>query len=275
MESYNDMKRIEIIYIATGLYINYMKDFLASLKYFAPGYGKHLRVITNNEVSDDEFDFSNVDSYEIIHTFDLFYPCINLHKTLFINQMKHDDFDYIFYFDADTEIKEAPDYNWDRLFTEMDSGKILISKHPYYIVDGENYWEGTDYKIVPSIHLNYLFSVITGRDDRFMDYIPYDTYTYTISSFFAGKTDSILSICDIINSMVRHDMMKERGYHIPLLYDENYFNSLVNGFENGKDVEATFWVGQFIEMFNATSKPCDEVFLKQKNKGSVNKSMKQ
>ena len=75
---------------------------------------------------------------KFVKILDGIYPTINTNKPYYINQIIKDiDADYVFYFDADTIIHENNLYNWDKIFNEMDNGKMLISQHPWYMLKNE------------------------------------------------------------------------------------------------------------------------------------------
>lgn len=260
-----DMK-IEIVYIATNNYIIFLKDFLDTLQYFYPGVKKVLKVITNNDIS-VKSPCEDVVRCDVIKMFDLFYPCINLHKTKFIEQLKFDDdSDYVFYFDADTRFINNPDYNWDGLKKSMDKGFFLMSVHPIYVIKDEEYKKW---------FLENLWSAgITDKNPSFAPYIPAEQYTYVISSFFCGRKETVLHVCKGINEMIMSDMCYQKGYHIPRFSDENYFNKLVYNRENNLDNTYCIRVDFFncIESLDNESHP--SIFLYQKGGDENLKSAK-
>lgn len=257
---------IEIIYIATNDYINYLNGFLDTIKYFYPGAKKILKILTNKDIN-IEPTCEDVIKCDIIKIFDLFYPCINLHKAKFIEQIKHDESaDYIFYFDADTKFIDNPKYDWESLKNSMDRGFFVMSAHPIYLVKDEE---------LKQANLSYLFSAgVTDKVETLAPYIPADTYTYVISSFFCGKKDTILHVCKGINEMIESDMVWKKWYHIPRYSDENYFNKLVYNRENNIDKTYCIRVGYFNCIFDKESEMPSTVFMYQKGINESFKSVK-
>lgn len=266
LENVDKKPVIEIIYIATNNYINYLDGFLKTLQYFYPGAKKILKVITNKDVK-VEPPCDDVIKCEVIKTFDLFYPCINLHKTKFIEQIEHDkNAEYIFYFDADTRFINNPDYDWESLRESMDRGFFVMSAHPIYVIKDEE-WKNA--------FLNNLFNGgITDKQENFAAAIPSEQYTYVISSFFCGRKETILHVCHGINEMILSDMVWQKHYHIPRFSDENYFNKLVYNRENNLDDTYCVRVGFFtcIEAHDNLSFPT--LFLYQKGMDEAFKSVK-
>ena len=98
---------------------------------------------------------------------------------------------------------------------KMADENILLSFHPFYAYDEEDYY-------APG-----LSSSNTERNPEYSTYIEYDTYDYIIGSFFAGSTENILKLCDKIINMMAEDLKKEgRRWYIPKYMDEAYLNSI-------------------------------------------------
>lgn len=257
---------IEIVYIATNNYINYMQQFLDSIQYFYPGARKILKILTNHDIK-VEPPCDDVIKCEVIKMFDLFYPCINLHKTKFIEQLKHEDIvDYIFYFDADTKFINNPDYDWEGLRRSMEQGYFIMSPHPIYLIKDEE-WKHA--------FLNNLYhNGITDRLETLAAAIPSDEYTYVISSFFCGKKDTMLHVCKGINEMIKSDMVWQKWYHIPRFSDENYFNKLVYNREHGLDKTYCIRVDFFTCIEELDNNIPPTVFIYQKGMDEKFKSEK-
>ena len=256
---------LEIIYFATGDYIKYLGRFVDSLPNFAPSVKKKLRIVTNKpEAVNIDTPPADVIDVEVIKVFDLFYPCVNLHKTYFIQQMNHDGVDAIFYFDADTVFLNVPEYNWEDFLSLMiDDGYFSISMHPFFSLSDSDKYKVRD--------INNLFTGMTERNPNSSACIDAERYTYVISSFFAARTDIMLGMCRKVNNMILEDMTRNKGYHIPLYIDENYFNKIVYNCEYNIDREFSIKVGMFIRLGNSVNDYYPEAFLMQKN---MNKEFK-
>ena len=258
-------KTIEIVYIATNAYCGYAKKFIDTMRYFAPGTKKILTILSTGLEEYQDYCDEDIIATNVIKIFDLYYPCINLHKPYFIKQLPKRNTDYIFYFDADTYFKEVPNYDWDYMFQRLDNNEILVTTHPYYGLIGENTWAGTNVPMKKEIQLDNLYHNLTERNDKYCDFIADYEYTYIISCFFAANRDTMHRLCDEIIRLIKMDMTIEKHYHIPYLSDENYFNALVNDYEKGTDNRFLFSVRQYNEMENTNSKEDEHVFIVQKN----------
>jgi len=249
---------IEIIYVATGDYVKFYKAFIESIKYFFPFVKKIVKIITNRELEPIEL-CDDIIKFEVINILDLFYPCINLHKTYFIKQLKHDEADYIFYFDADSVFLNKPEYFWGDIINLMNDGYFITGIHPYYLLPDSDEYKERD--------ISVFFTHMTERNKMSSAYIEEEKYTYIISSFFGGKKDTMLKMCDEVNHMIREDMIRFKGYHIPPYIDENYFNKIVYNCEHGIDNRFKIKVGAYIILGgnNIPSDNYQETFLAQKN----------
>lgn len=249
---------IEILYIATGDYSKYTEWFLSSVKYFAPGYEKHITILSN-KLDDLDGTVRNGVKINVIKIFDLMYPFINLHKSYFIKQLDFDA-DYIFYFDADTLFMNVPDYDWESMFKDLDDGKILISKHPAYALKES---EEKD-----SWVKGFMSDYLTERVPGWAAYIEKEKYTYVISSFFAANKKTMAVLNDLIIKMCRQDLVRDKGYHVPKFMDENYFNALTSDFEYGIiNNNLAFSIKQYSQFYNRDTEceECKDIFLYQKN----------
>ena len=248
---------IEINYFATGGYIQYFELFANTLCNFFPNEKKIVRIVTDKDFSIDYIN-DDVVSIEIIKTFDLVYPCINVNKTYILSQLTRTDSDYVFYFDADTYFNPMHNEFWGVLKERMDNNKFCIGKHPYYSLSDEDEYKERDIEI--------FFSNMTERDETQCSFIDSYYYTYIISSFFCAKNEVFYNVCETITSMIRSDMTRNNGYRIPLYMDENYFNKLVYNFEYKHDSDIEFDVREYILLGNSLNKTnIYDAFITQKN----------
>lgn len=256
--------KMRVVYIVTNGYVGFFKKFYETLPYFFPDIDKDVTILTNNtEFFDDYKPYRSIKNIEVIKMFDLLYPCINLHKTYFLEQLeKQDEYDYVFYFDSDTIFKECGKELWKQLKCTLDNNNVIISKHPIYAAKEEfslfdcrrNDWIS-----------NFHTSNLTERDETRQAYIPDVEYDYVISSFFGSNKNTMKRLCNKVNNMCRVDLTRSTKYHIPQYMDENYFNALVYRFYNSIDTEISFDVSQYSELYNADNDVYDTVFMYQKN----------
>ena len=257
-------KIIRIVYVATHSYCYYAKNFMESLPNFAPGMKKMVTILSDHLENFDGYWNGDIISTNVIKMFDLYYPCINLHKPYFIEQLPAVGADYVFYFDADTLFQEVPDYDWEAFFKELDEGKLAISKHPVYAMkDGAELYKTKKENWIS----NFFTANLTEKDPNSSAYISDSEYTYVISSFFGGSRETMHKICEEMMRITRYDLSRQRGYHIPLYMDENYFNALVYDYEHGVSDKFKFSVKQYSEVYGVDNDKHDTVFMYQKNLG--------
>ena len=257
-------KILRIVYIATHSYCNYADAFMKSLCFFAPGAKKIVTILSDHLENWEGYCEGDVISTSVIKMFDLYYPCINLHKPYFLEQLPPVGADYVFYFDADTLFKDVPNYDWETFFKDMDEGKMVISRHPVYALkDGAKLLNEPKEGWIS----NFFTPNLTERDPNSSAYIGADTYTYVISSFFGASSETMHLICQELMRITRYDLSRQRGYHIPLYMDENYFNALAYDYENKINCNFKFSVKQYSEVYNCDNDFYDTVFMYQKNLG--------
>lgn len=248
---------IEINYFATGGYIQYFDLFAETLINFFPGEKKILRVVTDGDFYVDYIN-DEIVKIDVIKTFDLVYPCINLNKTYFLSQLPKTECKYVFYFDADTFFNPMPMEFWCDFKKKMDDNFFCIGKHPYYSLSDDDEYKERDIEI--------FFSSMTERDETQGSFIDSYYYTYVISSFFCAKNEVFNEICETVTDMIRNDMTRNNGYKIPLYMDENYFNKLVYNFEFKNDTNFKFDVKEYILLGNSINKTnTPYAFITQKN----------
>lgn len=250
-------KIVEVIYVATGGYKQFAPKFMETLKYFMPNCKKIVRIISDGL---DEYAHYKDDSIlytEVNHIMDLFYPCINLHKTKFIEQLTPMTSDYAFYFDADTYFMDNPHVDWGEFVKDIEEGRFIMSIHPFYCVNNE----------IPKKagYIDNFFRCMTERDETQASYIKDEVYDYVISSFFGGKKEVLLKVCGIINDMIKQDMTRYNGYRIPAYADENYFNRLIVDCKHGTEKRIMVKIGAYILMANMDNGSYIESFMYQKN----------
>ena len=257
-------KIIRIVYVATHSYCYYAKNFIETLPNFAPGMKKIVTILSDHLEDLDGYWNGDIISTSVIKMFDLYYPCINLHKPYFIEQLPAVGADYVFYFDADTVFQEVPDYDWDGFFKELDEGKLAISKHPAYAMKEDTVFCG--WKRNEWVN-NFFTSNLTEKNPNSSAYIDADEYTYVISSFFGGTRETMHNICTELMRITRFDLSRKRGYHIPLYMDENYFNALVYDYMSKRSDAFSFSVKQYSEIYGIENNKYDTIFMYQKNLG--------
>ena len=201
------MNKIDIFYIATGVYTEYFGLFLETLPMFFPGVKKRVHVVSDllqdyNGYSKDGIDIN------VIYQLDLPYPIIPLLKTHFIKHYMPEDSECVFYVDADTVFLEKPKEYWGVLENNLNEYDLLLSRHP-----GNHYPE---YEIKE-------FSEAYFPKDKF--------YFSLIASFYGGKKNAILKYCDAVEEKIKNDLTyhvdNHQEHYIPSLFDQDYMNKIV------------------------------------------------
>ena len=228
---------IEVIYIATDSYVKYFDVFAETIQYFWPGMPKIVRIWSDAE-TDFVIECDDVIRVENVKIFNLFYPCINLNKTNFIQQLSNSGAEYVFYFDADTRFFKVDNVVWDNLKEYLDNDYFCIGRQPFYQISDDVYWKKED--------IGALYSKFTERDETQETYISRYEYTYVISSFFCANKGTMARICARVEEMIQNDLTQENRYRIPLFFDENYFNKLVFNYEYMNDNTFKLKVGDYM-----------------------------
>lgn len=255
------MKKIQLIYTVTGSYKGYFDAFLKSIKHFFPTAEKKVTILSDGLSEYNGYTEENI-TVECVKFYHLIYPTVNLNKPVFINDVMDENCDYVFYFDADTIFKEVHEYDWEEFSRQLDEGKIIVSKHPFYALkDTAGYW-GLQKKYVIG---NFFTDNVTEKDERFASYIADTEYTYLITSFFGGKPKPLKYFDNRLIEMAQQDLQKyPLGYHIPRYMDENYANKLYVESEKGTITDIKFYVGQFSELYDGVNDNISTVFMYQK-----------
>lgn len=259
-------KTIEVIYTCTGDYYKYAEEFINSLKWFFPSNKKYVKVITDNkELKLDDYVCSNIDKIDIVYRPVLFYPFTNLHKMMWIKDVASKEYDYLFYFDADSLIIDNYKYNWEELSNKIEVHDVLLTKHQAYITKDPIQWT-----------CNFFTPKMTCKNTSSPAFISDNEYDYVISAFFGGRTSEVIRFCDKINSMITADLTQQKGYYIPPFYDEAYTNALAWQNKTGRSNEFNFCIEHYnafapnesrksIPCWNTIDNPPSTVFVYQKN----------
>ena len=208
-------KIIEIVYLATGSYKNFIGTFIHNIKLFFPGYKKILTIISDGlEEYNDIFICDDIIMTKVHKIMHLPYPFITYFKYNYINEFCTSNSDYLFYFDADTVFIDNPNINWENIIKTMNNS-VIVSNHIFYAFDDNN-------KGVES-----LFKYNTEKNQKYSTYIDKDVYNYVIGSFFGGDRIEVKHLCDeIINNITNDLKNSNREWYIPKFIDEAYLNSV-------------------------------------------------
>lgn len=258
------MSKIQIITIATGCYKNFVPSFIESVQHFMPNDEKRITIYSDGLLEYQYYTNKYIKLINIKPLYDLIYPCININKPLFINEAIQNNADYIYWIDIDTIFKKVPYYDWNKMKNDLDSNKVLVTKHPFYILnDNEVYWGRNKEESVNNLYTKNL----TEKDPLRSSYIPAEKYTYINSAFWAANKTTIKRFNDKIIELTRQDLKRyPYGYRVPNYMDENYVNKIVYLYTTGKSKEFDFEINSYTALCNMKSNEPDTVFMYQKNK---------
>jgi hypothetical protein len=190
--------RIGIVVLATRGYfplgIRFIKRFMQFYK-----RDKTIIFYFFSDLNPKEYLPDNYNFVEYIHTTnnnweegtDMKFPCIM--------NLENRDVDYLFYFDADTNVDKPFDENW--FLGDMVGGQ-------HYNDQGSMLTEGRPFE----------------RNSRSKAYIPHDTglpQMYFLGAFFGGTKNKMIAFCKVMRSYQLAD--REWGYE-PGVNDESYIN---------------------------------------------------
>lgn len=191
------MITIGILYICTGRYSIFWKDFFLSCeKYFIPSVSKRYFVFTDCE----SLEFSSNNNVTIISQNKLGWPYDTLKRfDIFLrSEAVISNTDYLFFFNANAVI--AGDISED-ILPEIEG--LVGVKHP------------CQYNLKPG-------AFIYERDPRSLAYIPFgDGEHYFMGSFNGGTTSDYLTMCRVLKNNIEQD--EQKGI-IALWWDESHLN---------------------------------------------------
>ena len=250
----SDNKKIQIIYICNDNYKKYSEKFFSTINYFMPGYEKLLTVVTDDIgyfkfLNDLELNNIYIEYYIIPS--EIPYPCVNLSKFAYVKSYISKDYDYIFYFDADTYFIEAEQMKWDMLVDRMDNDFLTMSYHTAIISSFLDLGNGSDRRLG---HIELSKNVCDERPGSIL----YDslgvkdpTHIWIISSFFCANRRTMLKFTDMANKRIKKEMVGEKvdgipSYNVPRLYDETIANKMVQEYRAGLNNDMKFNIDYFL-----------------------------
>lgn len=195
-EVFTEPKKIAVLYIATGRYISFWKDFYKSAeKNFLPRHKKTYFLFTDDEA------LPVSDNVVKIHQDQLPWPYITLKRYHFFMNIKDQlkDFDYIFFFNANIVVKNPVN---EEVFPSKEQG-FMVQLHPgYYLANKKRYPYERRIKSACGVARN-------------------EGLFYVIGAFNGFRKDSYLDIFSALKKMIDEDL--EQGI-TPVWHDESALN---------------------------------------------------
>lgn len=192
-------KTFGIYYICTGIYKNDFERFLLSVRNFFPNNKKKIILLSDGLDHYDKY----TDDHNIIvehhHIDDYPWPIVTLFKMKYMLMFKC-DCDYIFYFNANSEILPINDYSW------FDKDKLNLAYHKDYFSYNQN---------------SCIFLEPYMDNPNSTSYMGTSDYTYVQGAFFGGPYTEVYKMCEQVNEMITIDL---NNNIIPRYHDETYLN---------------------------------------------------
>lgn len=261
-------KTIEIITIATGSYIQFIPFFLKNMPSFFNDCEKHIIIYTDADLSKDEGlktfleNEANKDLYtiELKKIYQLLYATLLLNKPVFIKEAINESYDYTFYFDIDTLFKnDVDDTVYDTIRKKMDEGYMILTKHPIYAMEEDEYFNGA-----PKANAGNFLWNLEAPVGKKCHIDNFDSENYCIASFYGGKTEIMKKFVQRLIDMENGDLQRKEDYFVPRFIDENYLNKIVNEYQNG-DLSILLDIGSYNELYGLKNKKIKSIFMYQKN----------
>ncbi len=198
-------KSIGILYICTGPYKVFWKDFYNSFqKYFLPEYEKHYYVFTDGDKLEEEGNTEYIHYYKIEN---LPWPLITLLRFRFFLKAEEELKNYQFLMFVNANMV-CDDYVYSKEFLpDIKRGeKLFFTKHPGYCK--EKPW-----------------NTPLDRNKKSSAYIPYNRGNiYVIGALFGGYTESFLEMTRTLDERICEDL--KRGI-IAKWHDESHINHYI------------------------------------------------
>lgn len=210
---------IGIFYIATGIYKQFFKDFLDSLKYMLPNTYKQLIVISDGL---KEYDHTYINGLNIfVEDFiDYPYPSININKFQIIyhyaSKYRIDD---IIYFDSETKIKEGFDDAFYNDLISLGRSKFVSLIPPYFINKTFR-----DYIYVINNYSLYGTPENFNDFDFFYDLIDTD-YKWIRTSFFVCSKEILNELYNLVKDLISYNY---RVMGLKLNFSDEFYVNYLN-----------------------------------------------
>lgn len=208
MEKGLEMKSIGILYIATGPYINFWKDFYLTFeKYFLPDFKKNYYVFTDAESFEFEANegvhkyFINNQPWPLI-TLLRFHYFLSIEDELKVN-------DYLMFSNANIICCE--EITPEEFLPDAVNKELSFTTHPGFV-----YKKPVDF--------------VYDRNPKSTAYIPYNCGTnYVIGALFAGTTEAFLSMSKELKNNINIDL---NNRVIAQWHDESHLNHYAASHDN-------------------------------------------
>lgn len=196
------MKKIAILYIATGRYTIFWDEFYNSCeKNLLPNCEKHYFIFTDSK------EFESNEKITIVPQENLGWPLIACLRYKILNKVKEElkGYDYSFFFNGNMEVIRT--VTEEELLPTKEEGYIVAPLH-----SGNKRFKS-----------NYEFEY--ERNPKSTSYIPYgEGKQYFHNGLIGGRVKEFLEMLDVCEKMMDEDL---KNNIIPKYHDESVFNKYV------------------------------------------------
>ena len=196
------MKKIGVLYICTGAYQVFWKDFYESFeKYFLKNSEVHYFIFSDaDEIygngSNKRIHFNKIEAKP--------WPLVTLLRfhTFLSIKTELEDFDFLVFFNAN--MKCCMNISEDDFLPNIQQNEMLVvTQHPGYINSKKCYFP-------------------YERNKKSTAFIPYNKgRVYVIGAVNGGKTECFLAMCESLKTNIEIDLKKN---YIPVWHDESQLN---------------------------------------------------
>lgn len=198
------MQRVAILYICTGKYDVFWKNFYESAERFLlPGYQKEYYVFTDAETIYD----GDRSAVHRIYQAPLEWPFPTLYRFKFFKSIENElkAFDYIYFFNSNIKIERVIEANE---FLPAEDEELVVTQHPYY-------WNKKNDKFT------------YDRNPASKAFVPIgEGSIYAAGGLNGGRSKDYLEFIDTCYANTEEDMANDV---IALWHDESHLNRYIIG----------------------------------------------
>ena len=208
------MKKLGILYIATGPYIHFWPRFYNSMnKYFCNDLEHKYIVFTDD--SQNEV-FNGCENVQFVNIENMPWPLITLLRFHFFEKEKKrlEELDYVVFLNANIEC--CREVHTNELFGDTD---LFFTSHPGYYKEKPRY-------------------LVLERNKKSTAYVPYRKNTkYVIGAFFGGTSDAFIRMSGELKDAIEKDL--KRNY-IARWHDESHLNKYFAYHQNNRVISPAY-----------------------------------
>lgn len=196
------MKKIAILYIGTGRYTIFWKEFFDSCeRFFIPDTQKHYFFFTDSD------ELKSTDNVTIVKQDNLGWPLIACLRYKILNKLKEElkGFDYAFFFNGNMEFIRP--ITEEEFLPTQEDGYIVAPLH------------SGNKRMKSNLEFEY------ERNPKSTSYVPFGVgEKYFHSGLLGGRVKEFIELLDVCEKMTDDDL---KNNIIPKFHDESVFNKYI------------------------------------------------